>query len=138
MSENKEITETWYPIPPYAVELFAVGFGFWRGHVRRLSTDTVLASIPNPGARGLEAAKQWAKRTVERLENRCPICGETLIEVRQSEPKMLNSEQFDSVKAGDYYCSKDRVYWWSRPEGMVRSTHTSRKDLEENANEPLR
>jgi hypothetical protein len=36
----------------------------------------------------------------------CPDCGNDLQRVRQSEPKMYNSYQFDAVKAGDYFCDK--------------------------------
>jgi hypothetical protein len=35
---------------------------------------------------------------------KCPKCGKPLTRVRQREPKMLNDEQFDSMKAGDYVC----------------------------------
>jgi predicted RNA-binding Zn-ribbon protein involved in translation (DUF1610 family) len=34
----------------------------------------------------------------------CPKCGKLLKRVRQSAYSMLNRDQFDSVKAGDYYC----------------------------------
>ena len=53
----------------------------------------------------------------------CPQCGKQLCEVRQGPNSMLNSEQFDAVKAGDWYCthcpSNDRgntsyAYFWAR------------------------
>jgi hypothetical protein len=51
----------------------------------------------------------------------CPDCGTLLKAVRQSESSPLNREQFDAVKAGDFYCdtcpSNDRGnqpfrYFW--------------------------
>jgi len=51
----------------------------------------------------------------------CPQCGSPLEQVCQSVNSMLNAEQFESVKAGDYYCptcpdndrGKDKkCYWW--------------------------
>ena len=51
----------------------------------------------------------------------CPQCGEPLQRVRQSENSMLNSEQFDAIRAGDYFCEgcppngRSRTaycYWW--------------------------
>ena len=36
----------------------------------------------------------------------CPECVEPLKPVRQSSSSMLNSEQFDAGRAGDYYCDK--------------------------------
>lgn len=36
----------------------------------------------------------------------CPDCGNRLKKVFQSSPRMLNSYQFDAVKAGDFYCDK--------------------------------
>ena len=53
----------------------------------------------------------------------CPACGNALRLVKQSENSPLNEYQFDSVKAGDYYCEKctgDQAqgstfrYWWTR------------------------
>jgi hypothetical protein len=35
----------------------------------------------------------------------CPKCGRELERVRQSPTSPLNAEQFDAVKAGDWYCS---------------------------------
>lgn len=34
----------------------------------------------------------------------CPTCGNMLDAVRQSSNSPLNSEQFGSIRAGDYYC----------------------------------
>jgi hypothetical protein len=34
----------------------------------------------------------------------CPACTARLCIVKQDENSMLNAEQFDSLKAGDYYC----------------------------------
>lgn len=51
----------------------------------------------------------------------CPQCRNPLERVRQSDYSALNRDQFDSVKAGDYYCSTCRdnsrgqsalCYWW--------------------------
>lgn len=36
----------------------------------------------------------------------CPDCGEKIFKVRQSEDSMLNREQFDAAKAGDWFCVK--------------------------------
>jgi hypothetical protein len=47
------------------------------------------------------------------MSERCPNCKGSLETVRQSNG-MLNSDQFDSVKCGDYYCDKCRQYWWTR------------------------
>ena len=53
----------------------------------------------------------------------CPKCGGKLNLVTQSSKSPLNEEQFDSIKAGDYYCDKcegDRGkktrhrYYWKR------------------------
>lgn len=50
---------------------------------------------------------------------KCPKCGELLYIVRESSG-YLNEEQFDSIRAGDYYCksckgnrgkSGYRYYW---------------------------
>lgn len=35
---------------------------------------------------------------------KCPICSHRLNFVRQSSHSFLNKEQFNSVKAGDYFC----------------------------------
>ncbi len=35
---------------------------------------------------------------------RCPTCKTPLKRVVQESRGMLNSEQFDAIKAGDYYC----------------------------------
>lgn len=59
--------------------------------------------------------------------NNCPICGNELEYVKQSYPQMLNQDQFDAIKAGDWYCRTDRVYWWETADsGLVRSPHKSR------------
>ena len=34
----------------------------------------------------------------------CPQCGKPLVRVTQDTDSYLNAEQFDSVKAGDYFC----------------------------------
>jgi uncharacterized protein YbaR (Trm112 family) len=53
----------------------------------------------------------------------CPQCRGPLEEVCQSPNSPLNRYQFDSCKAGDYYCDRcpgnDRgqqplCYWWER------------------------
>jgi hypothetical protein len=51
---------------------------------------------------------------------KCPKCGKPLTRVRQREPKMLNDDQFDSIKAGDYFCAgcngdrgkRGLLYFW--------------------------
>lgn len=53
---------------------------------------------------------------------RCPQCGDALEKVTQSPHGMLNSEQFDAVKAGDFLCrscpdngraaNKKHAYFW--------------------------
>jgi hypothetical protein len=57
----------------------------------------------------------------------CPGCGGQLKRVTQSANSMLNSYQFDAVKAGDYYCdtcvgaeaaSSTSKYWWTRELGI--------------------
>lgn len=54
---------------------------------------------------------------------KCPQCGGEIERVRQSEFSALNADQFDSVKAGDWFCvncpSNNRgqmplCYWWER------------------------
>ena len=51
----------------------------------------------------------------------CPQCGKPLQKVTQSERSLLNTDQFDASRAGDYYCkvcpSNGRgkllyCYWW--------------------------
>jgi hypothetical protein len=37
---------------------------------------------------------------------KCPDCNSALQRVRQDEYSMLNSEQFDAVKAGDWFCTR--------------------------------
>lgn len=56
----------------------------------------------------------------------CPACGNALHRVRQERGGMLNVEQFDSVKAGDWYCDvcvSDQArsghrYFWNRELGL--------------------
>lgn len=47
---------------------------------------------------------------------RCPICNGPVEKVRRSSVSPLNSDQFDAVRCGDYYCDKDRKYFWVRLE----------------------
>ena len=47
----------------------------------------------------------------------CPSCGQELQEVRQPANSMLNSDQFDAIKAGDFFCeqcrgNRDIAYFW--------------------------
>lgn len=52
----------------------------------------------------------------------CPNCQKELFEVRQSPHSMLNAEQFDSQKAGDFYCASCKsdkcqtgyLYFWTK------------------------
>lgn len=52
---------------------------------------------------------------------KCPQCKGELFKVFQSSPQMLNQDQFDAVKAGDWYCDNcpdngrgksGRCYFW--------------------------
>ena len=65
------------------------------------------------------------------MEALCPMCGAQLDKVRNPAGSMLNDDQFDSVKAGDWHCTSctnDRgrtgAYFWDKevkhclPEGM--------------------
>lgn len=54
-------------------------------------------------------------------QHKCPKCGGPIERVVQSQNSMLNSYQFDAVKAGDWFCSacqsndrghKSLCYWW--------------------------
>jgi hypothetical protein len=54
---------------------------------------------------------------------KCPACSGEIKRVRPSPGSSLNRDQFDSIKAGDYFCptcpSNDRgkqplCYWWTR------------------------
>lgn len=56
-----------------------------------------------------------------RTNPECPTCGVPLHRVRRESGSMLNADQFDSVKAGDWFCdtcpnngrgSPDFCYWW--------------------------
>lgn len=38
----------------------------------------------------------------------CPECGDKLKEVKQSPHSMLNSYQFDAVKAGEWECENEK------------------------------
>ncbi len=52
--------------------------------------------------------------------NKCPECGKQLQKVRYSSDSMLNRDQFDSIRAGDYYCmehtngrgNQPYAYYW--------------------------
>ena len=68
----------------------------------------------------LRALEQERDRLRELIEE-CPQCGTRLSPVRQAYGSPLNADQFDAVKAGDFYCpecpSNDRgnkslCYWW--------------------------
>jgi len=75
----------------------------------------------------LEEVRRRVVRKSERIDKEktfvCPQCVGPLVEVVQSSNSMLNAEQFESQKAGDYYCptcpdndrGKDnKCYWWLR------------------------
>ena len=61
---------------------------------------------------------------VAEKRDRCPQCRGTVMLVTQGEYAWMNRDQFDAVKAGDYYCEScppnDRAengkhcYWWER------------------------
>lgn len=64
----------------------------------------------------------------ERSLIRCPKCKSVLKRVRNE--SLLNAEQFDSVKAGDWYCEtcpdngrgKSKLcYWWNAELGISLS-----------------
>lgn len=52
----------------------------------------------------------------------CPQCGSGLRVVRNPAGSVLNDDQFDSVRAGDYYCENCKgneaksgyKYWWKK------------------------
>ena len=52
----------------------------------------------------------------------CPQCKKPLEEVRYPDGCMLNRDQFDSIRAGDYYCTSCKgneaksgfKYWWEK------------------------
>jgi hypothetical protein len=52
----------------------------------------------------------------------CPICGTELKEVRYPGGSYLNRDQWESSRAGDYYCTKcvsdvarsGYLYWWRK------------------------
>lgn len=56
------------------------------------------------------------------MSHKCPICNNQLEEVKQSSNSLLNSEQFDAIKAGDWFCRNCRgkegksgyKYFWNR------------------------
>lgn len=59
---------------------------------------------------------------------RCPGCKNPLKVVRQDGERMFNDDQFDAIKAGDFYCDKcptnERChsgfrYFWKRDLGIV-------------------
>jgi len=58
---------------------------------------------------------------------RCPECKTPLQTVRQTGERMYNDDQFDALKAGDYYCEtcpgdgrgkSGLKYWWKRELGI--------------------
>ena len=61
----------------------------------------------------------------------CPNCGRELVKVVRPHNSMLNEEQFDSVKAGDYFCTqcKDETtrtgykYFWEFELTSLGSIH---------------
>lgn len=40
------------------------------------------------------------------MKPNCPLCGGQLEKVRYPSDSYMNEDQFNSVKAGDWYCSK--------------------------------
>ena len=80
--------------------------------------------VQNIIQRTIEAAVSDAKcvRVARRSMPDCPKCGEPLQRVEQAYPKMLNDDQFASVRAGDWFClacKGDRGksgyrYFWER------------------------
>jgi hypothetical protein len=75
---------------------------------------------------------------------RCPGCGKKLQLVTQGPNSMLNKDQFDSVKAGDFYCetcplrpgkviaNSGYAYYWSNElrdlPGVIKSGTTTSGD----------
>lgn len=50
-----------------------------------------------------EALEATPCRCSKAIKNACPTCGETLVAVRYS--GYLNSDQWDAIKGGDWYCN---------------------------------
>lgn len=58
----------------------------------------------------------------------CPHCGSPLGRVRRSSESMLNDEQFDAIRAGDWFCkcttdgngSAGYCYFWQMADGMIK------------------
>jgi hypothetical protein len=72
--------------------------------------EAALRAAPSPGAG-------------ETLTSRCPTCARALHKVMRPSGSMLNDDQFDAVRAGDWYCdtcpSNERGntgyrYFWTR------------------------
>ena len=45
---------------------------------------------------------------------RCPDCGARLMVVHYPAGSMLNEEQWESVRAGDFYCDSCNAHYWQR------------------------
>ena len=57
----------------------------------------------------------------------CPECGKQLQRVQQGTNSMLNSYQFDAIKAGDWFCDNGHTngrseatyaYYWDKEVGI--------------------
>ena len=75
----------------------------------------------------------------------CPKCDTPLLKVKQKSGSPLNADQFDSIKAGDWYCTEcpgngrgvqeDVAYFWERevkqalPEGLIVGVLSADRDL---------
>lgn len=89
-----------------------------RNHARAEASEAREAAL-------VEALRNYGKHKplcrLGMVVEKCPDCGWHLEVVRQSHPRMLNEEQFNAVKAGDYCCTGEctsadtksrRKYFW--------------------------
>lgn len=57
----------------------------------------------------------------------CPRCNKEMEKVLQPFTSLLNAEQFDAIKCGDYYCDDCRRYYWvALVPSTKESTHSMR------------
>jgi hypothetical protein len=56
----------------------------------------------------------------------CPNCGRPMEEVRYpAGESALNRHQWAAVRAGDWWCEADNLYWFADPGGGLRPGHES-------------
>lgn len=69
-------------------------------------------AVPNIDWRNIVDDVNLVRQALERQRAtnpqrfKCPSCGAPLYRVRQSSGSYLNADQFDAVRAGDWYCDK--------------------------------